>query len=1105
MMIQAQPHHHHTISIVADSTEHLSVLMTILTTHGYQAHSAISGRTALPSVRKVLPDLILLDAIMPDMTGYEVCKQLKAADDTCDIPVIFLSAAHDVEEKSAGFRAGGVDYLTMPFQAEEVLARITTHLTLRAAQQQLAHEITERKQAEEALHNAQRDLETRVQERTREFTRTNDALHAEIAEQVRAEEQWLQLSRAVETMPFGVMIADLDGNIQYANSAEAWMHRYQVDELLGQNIRVFPLAEFQKPQSLQQIQHWKGLVRESVHLRKDGSAFPVRLMSEIIENAEGNPHAMVVICEDISDRKQAEEALREAYDDLELKVLERTAELVKANDALHGEITERKQAEEALQRKTGELELLADNIATQIWYLKDAETYGTVNKAHADFFGVEKTDMAHKGVRDLFFDEYAEQWIAANHKVFDEKAQMYTEELIVTGEGESRLLAITKTPQLDEHGEVEYVVCSADDITKRRRTEEKVRQSEANLRTILDSSRQSFTLIDRDYRIQAFNSVATRYAKKLFGVEIETGDSMYKLVPRQEIDQFNAYFSGALRGNSVSIDTQITGDDARTYWFAYHYNPVRTEEGEIIGVCLSASDVTERKHAEEELRKAKEQAESANRAKSEFLANMSHEIRTPMNAILGFNEILLSQVDTPQQHNYLTNIHDSGRALLSLIDDILDLSKIEAGRLEIQPKPVHIANLLKEISPIFWQKFREKEIEFTIDASDALPAGLLLDEIRIGQILVNLIDNAIKFTSQGYVNVSAYHRPPSVNSLSRGETQERITLVLEIEDSGIGIPDDQQAVVFESFRQQDGQKAREYGGTGLGLTITKRLVELMRGSISVESEVGKGSLFRVVFPDVEVTDTFPVLEKFSELEGIYIDFEPAMILVVDDIVSNRELVKGYLKSTHVTVIEANSGDMALELLNINTPDVILMDLRMPGKSGYEVTAILKKDAAFTQIPVIAITASAMKQEETKIRALFDGYLRKPVNRTQLLSELKHFLPHTIEQFVEPQKELLTEAEASIPEEAKKRLPDMIEILEQIFMPQWEELHELLMMDDVKTFAEQLRALAQEYGIPVFVDYSQHLYEQAQSYNVNDVENMVGAFPKLVEQMKCLSR
>ncbi|MCP4350310.1 MAG: response regulator [Desulfobacterales bacterium] len=515
------------------------------------------------------------------------------------------------------------------------------------------------------------------------------------------------------------------------------------------------------------------------------------------------------------------------------------------------------------------------------------------------------------------------------------------------------------------------------------------------------------------------------------------------------------------------------------------------------------------------LQTAKEAAEVANRTKSEFLANMSHEIRTPMNAILGFSELLLNKTSDAQHKDYLKSIYTSGEILLGLINDILDLSKIEAGRLEIQPSSVNIKDLLHEIRHIFIKRSQEKEIEFNLNIDENIPERLFLDEIRMRQVLINLIENAIKFTSEGYVSVFV---SVNNNNIEAGRTN----LILKVEDSGIGIPTYQHGQIFESFRQQDGQKTRKYGGTGLGLAITKRLVEMMNGKISVQSEVNAGARFRVYITGVEIDNSL-ITEDSSKSDELSVEFEPATILLVDDVHSNRELIKGFLEHTDFSIIESEDGEKALCLLGKQKcetcdipgkpirdnakrlePGLILMDLKLPGISGYKVTEVIKSDDALRHLPVVALTASVMKETEIKTIQLFDGYLRKPVKKAQLISELKKFLPYKPEIKEEKSDEPAKNSknpEQTISEQAKMRLPEIFATLESKIIPKWEEINDMYFIDEVADFAEELKNIALEYDLGLLADYSHNLFESTQNNNIDGMENLMTEFPEIINKLR----
>jgi CheY-like chemotaxis protein len=506
-----------------------------------------------------------------------------------------------------------------------------------------------------------------------------------------------------------------------------------------------------------------------------------------------------------------------------------------------------------------------------------------------------------------------------------------------------------------------------------------------------------------------------------------------------------------------------------------------------------------------------------------------------MNAILGFSELLRTQMAASRERQYLDAISSSGRTLLALINDILDLSKIEAGKLNLQLEPVSVGRVVEEIARLFSIKAGEKGITLETEVDPELPAAVLLDEVRLRQILFNIVGNAIKFTEKGKVRVcvgaqdKSEGRMPRTEARPNGEGREPnrndlagsgfdteasapsktpsakvIELVMEVQDTGIGIPKDQLDSIFWAFQQVSGQSTRKFGGTGLGLTISKRLTEMMGGTITVSSELGKGSMFRIVFPEVTKTDAVPTKTSFADLDGDFSQFAPATILAVDDVALNRSLIAGYLEGAGHKLIQASSGLEALELAEKHRPDVILMDMRMPDMDGYEATRELKANPVLRSIPVIAVTASSFREEEARARKACDGFVRKPFNRAELAAELSRFLkpaqPRRSDTSAVTRHHVPEQVRLQPSAAALNRRPELLAKLREQQKAVWPELSQSLSMDEIEQFAKRLESWAQEGEWAVLREYSATLINEVQQFDLARLPKSLERFPEICDRL-----
>ncbi len=626
--------------------------------------------------------------------------------------------------------------------------------------------------------------------------------------------------------------------------------------------------------------------------------------------------------------------------------------------------------------------------------------------------------------------------------------------------------------------------------TELENKEQQIRLSNKMLISILDGTDALICVTDINTDEILF---LNKYAKEFFNLK--------NILGRKYTEVFPVKPGNALEYYSITKIIEEDGSPKGVYswefkslvhnrWFAASEQAMQWFDGRTVRIEL-AFDITNRKQAEIEMQIAREEAELASKAKSEFLANMSHEIRTPLNAVLGFAELLKENlVGNEKYENYTTGILTSGKNLLSLINDILDLSKIEAGKMELVFEPVNPYVIIADIKQIFYIKTKEKNLEFNIYVDPKLPKSILMDETRLRQVLFNLVGNAVKFTSKGGIKVSAY-------SISKDSLGSSVDIIFEVEDSGIGITKNQTDLIFEEFRQQEGQSTRKYGGTGLGLAITKRLVEMMNGTIKVKSELGKGSTFSIIFRDIAVSSVeYVESELLKDEEMKKIKFEKITVLMVEDIESNRILLREHLNYYNFNIIEAENGEEGVLEARNSKPDLILMDIQMPVLDGFQASKLIKESPGLEHTPIIAITAFGFKEDEKKYGKNFNGYLRKPLSKTNLTIELMKHIKYEKAEILDGEKEKKNHAVSF--NEAIEIPMEMKSILKEKFLPKLKLLLEGLLIEDVMEFSDELIEFAKKNECEELVLYGNSLRAAADEMRITQMNSLLNSFEKIVE-------
>ncbi len=647
-------------------------------------------------------------------------------------------------------------------------------------------------------------------------------------------------------------------------------------------------------------------------------------------------------------------------------------------------ISERKQIERARAETEARLKAILDN-TTAVVFMKDLEgRYLLVNKRWAKLFHTSPEETVGKFDHDIFPPDMARVFRENDTRVVAAGGPMQLEEVAPHDDGPHTYLSV-KFPLRDAAGRVHAVGGIATDITGQKASIRALEQSEERFALAVRGTNDGIW----DWDIRTNEVYFSPRWKSMVGYEEnelpDDFSAFEKLLHPDDHDRVMSELDDYLnsRIQRYSVEFRFRHKDGSWRWILARGRALRDIQGNPYRMAGSHTDVTERKHDEEELHKARQAAEAANSAKSVFLANMSHEIRTPMNGVIGMSELLLGTPLDDTQREYLEMLKHSADSLLELLNDILDFSKIEAGKMELDSHEFDLNEIVTEIAQAMDIRAFQKRLVLLHHISPDIPARLIGDDGRLRQILINLIGNAIKFTHKGGVTIEV-----GVES----ETADLITLHFKINDTGIGIATDMHESIFEAFTQAESSTTRRYGGTGLGLAICRDLVALMHGRIWVESRPDVGSTFHFTAAFGR-TSGISIKPRSPRTEPVVTAHASMKVLVAEDGHVNQLVSSRMLEKRGHIVTLASNGQEAIDFFKSEAFDAILMDVHMPGINGYEATAAIREIEQTTggHVPIIAMTANAMKGDRERcLAAGMDDYIAKPLRSAELFQIVEQF-------------------------------------------------------------------------------------------------------------------